>query len=195
MKMGKLVIVSVAVILLSANVSILQAEKKERSATIEVMNPEYTKPANMDDMVEINADSSVEDILKATNYYYAIHDFDKAIELDELALKKTNDRHLLAAIHFSLSSNYLEKGIEAYQRNKDDSFYQRSIQFAKKYLEVDPNGWQALGNIGTVYLNMGAWEQAVLYLSEAEKHLDQNNPSYAAIEFSRSFAEEMSKKK
>jgi tetratricopeptide (TPR) repeat protein len=110
------------------------------------------------------------------------------------ALKKTTDRELIAKINYSLSSNYFEKGIEIYNRDKDDSFYKLSIQYAKKCLEVIPNCWQALFNIGGVYLNMRDWKQAIFYLSEAEKYLDKNNPNYAAVEVERNLAEEMSKR-
>lgn len=162
----------------------------KQPVTVEILNPEYVKPPKIEDNIEINSESTLEEILKKTNYYYSIHDFDKAIELCELALKKTNDRNIIARINFSLSSNYLEKGIEAYERNKDDSFYKLSIQSAKKYLEVDPHSWQALGNIGSAYFNMGDWKQAIFYFSEAEKYLDKSNPNYAAIEVTRSIAEE-----
>lgn len=194
MKSIRLIAVLFSIFLFSANISILRGEEQEKPATIEILNPEYAKPPDINDNVEITAESSVEDILKKANYYYSIHDFDKAIELCESALKKTDDRYLIAAINFSLSSNYLEKGIEAYKRNKDDSFYQLSIQSAKKCLEVTLDNWQALGNIGGVYLNMRDWDQAIFYFSEAEKYLDKNDPNYASIEFHRSLAEEMSRR-
>jgi tetratricopeptide (TPR) repeat protein len=158
------------------------------SATLDILNPEYAKPPNEDDNVEIVAESTVEDILKKTGYYYSIHDFDKAIELGEMALKKTSDSRLIAAVHFSLSSNYLEKGIREYKRNKDDSYYKKSIHYAKKYLEVDPYSWQALANVGSAYFNMRDWSQAIFYFSEAEKYLDKRNPNYAAIETTRIIA-------
>ena len=97
-------------------------------------------------------------------------------------------------IHYSLSSNYLEKGNEAYIRNKDDSFYKLSIQFAKKTLEVFPGSWQAFSNIGTDYFNMRDWRNAIVYFSEAEKYLDSNDPNYAAIETERKISEKMMKR-
>lgn len=163
----------------------------KESVIVEILNPGYAKPPNIKDNIEINSGSTVKEILKKTNYYYSIHDFDKAIELGEMALKKTNDRKLIAAINFSLSSNYLEKGTEAYGRNGDNSFYKLSIQFSRKVLEEIPDSWQALSNIGTVYFNTKNWEPAIFYLSEAEKYLNKNNPSYAAIAAARSIAERM----
>ena len=195
MKNVRLIVILGTIFLLSANVSILLAEEKEKVANIEIFNPEYAKPANVNDNVDINAESSVEDIFKKVNYYYANQNFDKAIELLEMALKKTSDRELVAKINFGLSSNYLEKGIEAYKVNKDESFYKLSIQFAKKSLEVIPDNWQALANLGSVYLNMGDYKQAVFYFLEAEKYLDKNNPNYAALEYHRNLAEEMGKGK
>ncbi|MDO8662881.1 MAG: hypothetical protein Q7K98_06660 [Candidatus Omnitrophota bacterium] len=166
-----------------------------KSTTIEILNPEYAKPPNKDDNVEITAESTVEEILKKINYYYSVHNFDKAIELCELALKKTNDINDVARINFSLSSNYLEKGIEAYEKNKDDSFYKLSIQAAKKLLEVVPHSWQGLGNIGVVYMNMSNWRQASYYFSEAEKYMDKNDPNYASMEIERNLCEKMEKRK
>lgn len=166
----------------------------KQPVTAEILNPEYAKPPRPEDNIEINSESTVEEILRKTNYYYSVHNFDKAIELCELALKKTNDKNLIAAIDFSLSSNYLEKGIEAYSRNKDDSFYKLSIQFARKCLETMPGNWQALGNIGAVCMNMRDWKQAIYYFSQAEKYMDKNDPNYASMEFERNLCEEMSKK-
>jgi tetratricopeptide (TPR) repeat protein len=165
-----------------------------KSVTIEILNPEYAKLPDMKNNIEINSESTVEEIFKKVTYYYSTHDFDKAIELCKLALQKTDDRNLIAEINFSLSSNYLEKGIEAYNRNKDDSFYKLSIQSAKKCLEVMPDSWQALANIGSVYTNMRDWKQALFYISEAEKYLNKNDPNYAALEIHRNLVEEMSKK-
>ena len=170
------------------------ANTSEKPAAIEILNPLYTQPANINENIEIEPESTVEDMLKKANYYYAMHDFDKAIELCEAALKKTDDKSLIAMINFSLSSNYLEKGIDAYASNKDDSFYQLSIQSAKKCLKVYPDSWQALGNVATVYLNMSDWKQAIFYFSEAEKYLDKNDPSYAAIDLQLNLAQEMSKR-
>jgi tetratricopeptide (TPR) repeat protein len=183
----------ISIALFATNASIIRSEDKEISVTAEILNPEYIKPPNINDNVEINAGATVEDILKKVNYYYATHDWDKAIELCKLALEKTNDEYLIAKINFALSSNYLQKGNEAYGKNKDDSFYKLSIQFAKRSLEVIPDSWQALGNLGSVYLNMGDYKQAIFYDSEAEKYLDKNNPNYAAIEYHRSLAEKLSK--
>lgn len=163
----------------------------KKSVIIDVSNPGYAKPPNTEDNIEINSESTVREILKKTNYYYATRNFGKAIELGEMALKKTNDRKLIAEVQYSLSSNYLEKGIEAYMKNKDESFYKLSIQYSRKVLEVIPDSWQAFSNIGTVYFNMRDWRQAVYYFSEAEKYLSRNDPSYAPIAAERNLAEEM----
>lgn len=191
----RLTVILVTFFLFTANVPIILGEEQDKTATIEILNPEYTKPPNINDNVEINTESTLEDILKKVNYCYSTRDFDKAIELCELALKKTNDKNAIAIINFSLSSNYLEKGIEAYGKNKDDSYYKLSIEFANKNLEVFPYNWQALGNLGAVYLNMGDYKQATFYFSQAEKYLDKNDPNYASIEYQRNLAEEMSKRK
>ena len=176
----------------SINGALISAVKQP--IVIDISNPEYVKPPRPEDNIAINSESTVEELLKKTNYYYSIHNFDQAIELCELALKKTSDKNLIAEINFSLSSNYLEKGIEAYKRNKDDSFYKLSIQSAKKCLEVISDSWQALGNIGAVYMNMRDWKQAIYYFSEAEKYMNKNDPNYASMEFQRNLCEEMSKK-
>ena len=194
MKSIRLAVILISVLLFAANISILQAEDKKESVVIDISNPEYAKPPNTNDNVEINTETNIDDILKKVNYYYATHDFDKAIELCEAALKRTDDKISIAKIEFSLSSNYLEKGIEAYRNNKDDSFYKLSIQYAKKCLEIFPGNWQALANIGSVYLNMGDYKQSAFYFSEAKKYVDKNSPNYEALEVHRTLAEEMSKK-
>jgi len=163
----------------------------KNSIIVEILNPRYAKPPNIKDNIEINSKSTVKEILKKTNYYYSIHNFDKAIELGEMALKKTNDKKLITAINFSLSSNYLEKGKEVYGRDGDNSFYKLSIQFSRKVLEEMPYSWQALSNIGTVYFNTKNWELAIFYLSEAEKYLNKNDPNYVAIVAGRNIAERM----
>lgn len=171
------------------------ANASSGEVAIEILNPGYTKPPDESNNVEISPESDIQDIMKKLEYYYSTRDFDKAIELGEAALKKTTDRNLLGEINYSLSSNYLEKGIDAYSKNKDDSFYKLSIQFAKKALEVFPDSWQALGNIGTVYFNMKDWQQAIYYLTQAEKYIDKSDPSYASLELTRNFAERMSQEK
>ncbi len=161
---------------------------------IDVLNPGYIKPPNENNNIEITEESSLEDILKKLDYYYANHNFDKAIVLCEAVLKNTDNKQLIAIINYSLSSNYLEKGIDAYLTDNNDSFYKLSIQYAKRVLEVFPNNWQALGNIGTVYLNMGNYKQAFYYFSEAKKYLDSTDPNYASMEHNVNIAKEMSTK-
>lgn len=143
------------------------------------------------DKVDIAAESSVEDILKKADYYYSIKDFDKAIQLCETALKKTDDPDLIAKINLSLGSSYLEKGKAAYNNNKDESLLKLSIQCAKKYLENDPYSARALYIIAFAYFEMQDWKQTVFYFSEAEKFADPSNTEYlATIENSRKIAEE-----
>lgn len=167
-------------------------EEGEKPAKLEILNTEYTKPPNPDDNVEINSESAIPEIMKKVNYYYSTHDFDKAIELCKLALTKTDDRFTIALINYSLSANYLEKGIKPYTETKDDTFYKLSIESAKKCLEVIPDSWQSLANIGAVYLNMGQAKEAVFYYTQAQKYLDKNSPIYQEIELTRQLAEKMS---
>ncbi|MBU2103044.1 MAG: hypothetical protein ABH865_01830 [Candidatus Omnitrophota bacterium] len=173
----------------------LMADKsKKQTLVIDIVNSEYMKAPNINDNIEITDTSTVEDIFKKINYHYANREFDKAIELCELALTKTNDRELTARIYFSLSSHYLEKGIQPYLKNKDDSFYKKSLEFAKKSLEVFSTNWQVLANMGAVYLNMGDWKQAAFYYLEAEKCLNKDDPHYGEIKSMRVLAETQSKK-
>ncbi len=172
-----------------------QAEPDKKSAKVEVLNSEYTKPPDPKENIEIRADSSIEEILKKINYYYASHDFDKAIELGKMALSKTDDKFTMAQIYYSLGANYLEKGIEPYNQNKDDSYYKLSIEYTKKCLEIIPNSWRSWANLGSVYTNMGDYEQAISYLLEAEKYLDKNDPMYKELLFHRMMLEDMLKGK
>jgi len=171
-----------------------QVNAPKEKVVIDILNPGYAKLPDENNNIEIDSGSDVKDILKKVDYYYSMHEYDKAIELCEAALKKTTDKNLIGAINYSLSSNYLERGIDAFNNNNDDSFYKLSIESAKKSLEVYPESWQAWGNIGTVYFNMKDWKQAIYYLKEAEKYIDKNNPSYASIKFTRNLAEEMEKR-
>lgn len=162
----------------------------KESVVPDISNAESAKSSNRVDNVDITAESTVEDMLMKADYCYSIKDFDKAIKLCEAALKKTDDKNLITKINLSLSSNYLEKGREAYKINKDDSFYKLSIQSAKKYLEADPYSCLALSNIGFAYFEMQDWKQAVFYFTEVENYVDKSDPSNAAIETARSTAEE-----
>ncbi|MDD4909239.1 MAG: hypothetical protein PHR44_00970 [Candidatus Omnitrophica bacterium] len=187
----KILSVSVLMIMLTAVVGPVYAQ--EESIELEIINPEYMKSPDESDNVEIGEEATIEDILKKVNYYYANRDFDKAIELAEAAVKATDDPDIIAMLSFSLSSNYLEKGIEPYKQNKDDTFYKLSIEYAKKVLEQMSYNWQALGNIGSAYLNMGDYAQAASYFAQAEKYLDETDPNYASIQYHRKVAEEMQK--
>jgi len=166
----------------------------QNEVVIEVMNPEYLKPVNESDNVEIGGQASIDDILKKLRYYYASRNFDEAITLCEAVLKATDDKNVIAIINYTLSANYLEKGIKAHTVDKDDTFYKLSIQYAKKSLEVYPDNWRALGNIGSVYFNMKDYKQAIYYFSEAKKYLTETNPSYLALEHQIIIAEEMNKR-
>ena len=108
--------------------------------------------------------------------YFNSGEFDKAIEYYEKALAKATDNNLKADLFFNLSSAYLEKGIVAYWENKDNSYYIKSIEYAKKCLDIIPYYWKALANVATVYMNMNELEKADFYYTEAEKYLDVNSP-------------------
>ena len=149
----------------------LYAQDKTR---IDILNPEYIKLPKENDNVEITAESTLEDILRKIDYYYASRNFDESIVLCKATLKKADNKQFIAAINFSLSSSYLEKGINAYLENDDDSFYKLSIQHARKTLEVFPDSWQALSNIGAVYFNMGDYKQAILFGKKSLK-IEPNN--------------------
>jgi tetratricopeptide (TPR) repeat protein len=191
MKKLRLSVVLFCAFLLSGNIPALFAGENTGSGSLEILNPEYSRPPNADDNVEISDQSSFDDVMKKVNYYYATRDFDKGIELCRRTIERSNDPYQIGALNFSLSSNYLEKGIEPYQSNKDDSYYKMSVECAKKSLEVMPENWQALANIGVVYFNMREWKEAARYFAEAEKYLDSNDPNYAAIELQRGLSEEM----
>ncbi len=167
------------------------ADVLKKPVVLDIPNPEYLKPPKEEENIKIDSESTVSEMLKKINYYYASRDFDKAIELGQLALTKTTDPLLITEIQFSLSSNYLEKGIQAYGDNKDDSFYKLSIEFSKKVLEKITDSWQVYNNIAAVYFNTRDWKQAKFYYSQAEKYLDKRDPNYAVIRAEREIAEDM----
>ena len=79
--------------------------KDKANVEIEILNPEYTKPPDEDDNIEINEKSKLEEIFKKIDYYYATRDFDASIALCESVLKNTKDEKLKAAMHYSLSAS------------------------------------------------------------------------------------------
>jgi len=173
----------------------LMGQEQERRGVMVFENPEHAKLPDETENIEITGSSPVEDMLKSINYNYAHRDFDKAIELGEAALEKTDDQQLVGLIDFSLSSCYLEKGIQAHMKiGNDGGYWRKSIEYAQKALDVYPQSWQALANIGSAYTNMKKWEQADEYFIEAQKHLNGSDPSFAAIEMQRQFVLEMRKK-
>lgn len=117
----------------------------------------------------------------AAQSYSHAGSFDKAIELFEKALAKAQDPKLKAEIFLGLSSSYLEKGIEPFISRRDDSFYKKSLQYADECLKIAPNQWQAIGNIGTVYMNMGDYEKADAYYKEAIKYADRKSVFYKRL--------------
>jgi len=107
--------------------------------------------------------------------------FDEAIKLYEKALAKAQDPALKAGILLGLSSCYLEKGIEPFSSKKDSSFYKKSMQYANECLKIVPNQWQALGNVGTIYMNMGDYEKADSCYREAMKYVDKGSVFYKRL--------------
>lgn len=134
-----------------------------------------------EDSPVISQAADAKQLAKLGSDHFNVGDFDKAIEFFEQALTKNPDFNLKVAILDTLSSAYLEKGIASYVFNKDDSFYQKSLEYANKVLELKPNNWNTLGNIGTVYMNMNNLEKADFYFNEAEKYADKNEPHYQQL--------------
>lgn len=113
-------------------------------------------------------------------HFYS-QEFDKAIEYYEKALAETTDSQQKANLFFNLSSAYLEKGIVSYWKDKDDSFYKKSLEYVQKCLDIIPSYWQALANVATVYMNMNELEKADYYYTEAEKYVDADSPYYKQL--------------
>lgn len=126
---------------------------------------------------------TAEELATIGTQHYNAGQFDEAIKFSEKALAKAADKNLTADILFNLSSSYLEKGIFSYVKSKDGGFYVKSIEYAKKCLEIKPDYWEALANIATAYMNMGNLEQAGFYYEEAEKYANPNSPYYQQLIF------------
>lgn len=125
--------------------------------------------------------SNGEDLARLAAQYFNSRQFDKAIEVGQMALTKITDKNLKSDILFTLSSAHLEQGIIPFIKNKDDSNYKKSIEYAQECLNITPGHWKALANIATVYMNMGELEKADIYYTEAEKYTDNNSPYYQQL--------------
>ena len=112
-------------------------------------------------------------------------DYDQAIEFFKKSLEKNPPEKLKPEILATLSSAYLEKGVEPYALNKDDTLYREAISYARKSLELDAKNWLALANLGTLYMNMGDLAQADYFYTEAEKYMDKNDLRYQRLIFQR----------
>lgn len=124
---------------------------------------------------------SVEELTDAGLRHFYAQDFDKAIEYAERGLAKATDDQQRAKLFFNLSSAYLEKGIPAYWKNKDDAFYRKSLEYAEECLDIVPYFWQAWANMATVYMNMNELKKADYYYTQAEKYVDVNSPYYRQL--------------
>jgi len=171
----------------------IRLKKNAKNVQIEILNPLYSRAPDERDNITLAEGATVEEILKKTNYHYARREHEQAIALGEAALKRTQDKELLMRIHFSLSSNYLEQGILALQKSGDTSLFKRSIMHANKSLEGFPGHWQALGNIGAAYFNLGDFKNASVYYHRAEKIVNKNNPIYGSILTHALLADELAK--
>lgn len=107
--------------------------------------------------------------------------FDKAIKLYEKALTRAENPKVRSSALLGLSSSYLEKGLEVYSNNKDRSYYQKSIEYADECLKIFPDQWQALGNIGTVYMNMCEHGKAAAYYKRALACADKKSKFYGQL--------------
>lgn len=164
--------------------------KSASQLTLEITNPEYSRPPEISDNLKITAESSIEDVLRKADFHYATHNHEQAIALLERASKMTDDKTILSDIYGALSSNYLEKALV----RENTVYYESSIRFAKKSLEITPNNWQVLANLGSIYANTGDHKQAIFYFSEAQKYVNKNDPNYEALEYHRRLSEEIYKK-
>jgi len=142
------------------------------------------KPADLATEVELG-------LLGAESYQRK--DFELATELFEAALSKNPPPDLEAEIHFGLSCVYLEQGIVAYSRDRDDSLFKKSIECAEKSLELKPGFWLAAGNIATAYMNQNELEKAEEYYLLAEKNADRSHPSYRQLSIQHGAAAAMLK--
>lgn len=138
------------------------------SSFLIMLSPAYAIAAQ-DDAAKLN---------NAAIVYRHMGKFDKSIESYNKALSEAADKKLKAEILLGLSSSYLEKGIAPFSKNKDDSFYKKSIEYANECLKIMPDQWQALGNIGTIYMNMCDHEKADFYFKKSVKNADKNSRFY-----------------
>ncbi|MEW5897360.1 MAG: tetratricopeptide repeat protein [Nanoarchaeota archaeon] len=140
--------------------------------------------------ISVEEFSEAELLSKSGEFKFYAGSFDEAIDKYEKALEKANNADFKAEILLQLSAAYLEIGIKQYISQKDDSYYQKSIEYANKCLDIHPENGQALANIGTVYMNMNYKEKAVHYFKQAEKYVDKNSPDGQRLSFQLRFLEE-----
>ena len=141
----------------------------------ELINPD--RQGSIEDIEDL----STEELNDIGSRFFYTGEFDKALEFYEKALAKTTDIDLKANILFNFSSIYLEKGNILNSEEKDYSFYHKSIEYAKRCLDIKPYHWKALSTIATVYMNMGSLEKADLYYTEAGRYVDESSPYYRQL--------------
>lgn len=130
----------------------------------------------------VYAQPDIEKLMIEGQQYFSSRQFDKAINIYEQLLSKTTDEELMKTqTLLMLSSCYLEKGIIAYTLDKDAQYYTKAIEYAEQALEVIPEAWPALANLGTIYMNMDNIEKADFYFTEAKKYLEPNHPAYQQL--------------
>ncbi len=120
-------------------------------------------------------------LIKAGDSAFEAGEFDKAIESYEQALTGITDDSLKADVYHALSSVYLEKGVIAYYKDKDDTFYNKAMEYANMCLAIKPQSWRALANKGVIYMNTGNYVQSDEMFAEAEKHVEPDSPYFKQL--------------
>ena len=116
-------------------------------------------------------DLTAEELNRYSIVYHQAGQFDRAIELNELALGKNSTADAKAEILYCLSTDYYEMGFQLPlpTSDKNESF-QKAIDYGKQCLEVKPDHWKAMVNMARVYIVLDQLEESDHYFTEAEKY-------------------------
>ncbi len=115
-----------------------------------------------------------EKYLQAGFAYFQQHDYDQAIENYEKAIALgTKSPGAYNMLGLSSRYKFQQTGKPELQHNEIDAF--------QKAVNLDPNYWEAMVNLGTTYYSRGEKAQAAVWLKKALA-LNPNHPEKDQIE-------------
>ena len=139
--------------------------------------------------------SEIEDLIQEGSRLLSEKQFDKAIERFKEALEKRPDAGLKAHLLVLLSVSYRQKGAASQAAHNDDTCFQKSLEYSREALAVNPTYWLAHANMAEIYMQMGDLEKADQSYKDAEKYTSPSNPAYTKLLYDHGMVSGMLKRK